>query len=281
MNKILEFALESCELSRDGIFDSQICDVGQPDEILFRTNVAKKLKGNFLKNISKSHSIPVMDAEISRFLKCIPLNGIILDVGGCWGWHWRNVHTVRPDLSVVILDFVRPNLVHAKTLLGDLINKNICLVHGDATNLQFKSELFDGIWTVQCLQHIENFESAISESCRVMKPEALFVNYSLNIQPQVKFLKELLRKQYVTDGHMMDGKLWLSRASAKQKLHLEKIFQNIVDERWSEYLFSPALGINFLGKENHRLGRLDAKFTNNNGFMRWFARQHSFHVIKK
>ncbi|MAX49390.1 MAG: SAM-dependent methyltransferase [Gammaproteobacteria bacterium] len=234
-----------------------------------------------MKKISKSHSIPVMDKEISSFLKCIPHNGVILDIGGCWGWHWRNVHIIRPDVSVVILDFVRPNLMHAKTLLGDLINKNICLIHGDATNLQFSSELFDGIWTVQCLQHIENFDSAIFELYKVMKPGAIFANYSLNIQPQVRFLKKLLRKTYVTNGYMMDGQLWLSRASAKQKLHLEKIFQNIVDERWSEYLFSPALGLDSPGKENHWLGRLDAKLTNNNGFMRWFARQHSFHVIKK
>ena len=233
-----------------------------------------------MKKISKSHSIPVMDAEISRFLKCIPINGIILDIGGCWGWHWRNIHSYRPDVSVVILDFVRPNLAHAKTLLGDLINKNICLVHGDATNLQFSSELFDGIWTVQCLQHIENFESAIFESCRVMKPGAVFSNYSLNIQPQVKLLKEVLRKTYVTDGLMMGGQLWLSRASAKQKLHMEKIFKNIADERFSEYLFSPALGLDSPGKEDHWLGRLDVKLTNNYGFMKWFARQHSFHVTK-
>lgn len=234
-----------------------------------------------MKKISKSHSIPVMDAEISRFLKCIPLNGIILDIGGCWGWHWRNVHLIRPDVSVVILDFVRPNLIHANTFLGDLTNKSVYLVHGDATNLQFSSEVFDGIWTVQCLQHIEKFESAILESYRVMKPGALFGNYSLNIQPQVKFIKELLGKTYVTDGRIMAGQLWLSRASERQKVLLEKLFQSEVCERWSEYLFSPALGLNSPGEEGHWLGWWDLKLTNKRGFLRWLARQHSFNVMKK
>ena len=271
----------SLELGDDGIYGDLKESVIQSDEIKFRSDVANKQNKDYLSQIYKNHSIPVMDAEVDKFLSAIPENGVVLDIGGCWGWHWRRINSMRPDVSVVILDFVRTNLGHAAVLLGDKINKNVFLVHGDATLLKFDSEMFDGAWTVQCLQHIPDFESAIAESERVMKPGAIFANYSLNIQPQVRLLKELLRKTYVTDGHMMDGQLWLSRASAKQKLHLGKIFQSIVDERWSEYLFSPALGLDSSGKEDHWLGGLDVKLTNNNGFMRWFARQHSFHVTKK
>lgn len=38
-------------LGSDGIFDCQISDFSQSDEISFRANVAKNIKGDFLKKI--------------------------------------------------------------------------------------------------------------------------------------------------------------------------------------------------------------------------------------
>ena len=43
----------------------------------------------------------------------------------------------RPDVSVVIIDFVRQNLIHAKNVLGSLIGNQVALLHGDATSLPF------------------------------------------------------------------------------------------------------------------------------------------------
>ena len=55
-----------------------------------------------------------MDHEVEQFISDLPMNSIILDVGGCWGWHWRNLEVIRPDIDVVIVDFVRANLIHVK-----------------------------------------------------------------------------------------------------------------------------------------------------------------------
>ena len=127
--------------------------------------VASKNYDNYLYSVSKSHSIPVMDHEVEKFLKKMPEKSIILDIGGCWGWHWRKIKISRPDVKIIIIDFVRSNLIHAKNVLGELIGSQIELVHADATNLPFKINNtfkgFNGIWTVQTLQHIPNFSKAI------------------------------------------------------------------------------------------------------------------------
>ena len=187
---------------------------------------------------------------------------------------------MRPDLRVVIVDFVRENFVHAKKILGGDINKNIFLVNGDATSLKFDSEIFDGVWTVQCFQHIPDYELAVQEAYRMLKIGGKFATYSLNFQPQVKFLKEIFNKKYVV-ADWIDNKYWLARASEGQKITVETVFANYVTERWSEFLFSPALKCRFPGKEGSWCGKIDTFLTNKYGIFKWLYRQHSFHCVKR
>lgn len=220
-----------------------------------------------------------MDFEVQRFLALIPLNGAIVDIGGCWGWHWRNVRFLRPDVKIFIVDFVRSNLLHAKQLLGSVINESIFLVHGDATGMKFPSRSFDGVWTVQTFQHIPAYEKAVTEAYRVLKKGGVFANYSLNLQPYVRGIKRMLGKNYIEEG-WYDGSFWLARASNKQKNQIEAIFGSRVTERWSEIIYSPELHFSAPGIEGNWLGRLDALLSNNTGFLRNHARQHSFHLKK-
>ena len=62
---------------------------------------------DYLEEISAHHSIPVMDREVDRFLERIARNGLVVDVSGCWGWHWRRISNTRPDVTVFIGDFIR------------------------------------------------------------------------------------------------------------------------------------------------------------------------------
>ena len=89
----------------------------------------------------------------------------------------------------------------------------------------------------------------------------------------------MLGKDYLISG-LVDGSFWLARASLEQKLQIEKIFGNEVTERWSEILYSPELHFTGPGKDGSWLGKLDALLSNNVGFLRWIARQHSFHCKK-
>ena len=196
---------------------------GQETEKNLRENVASKKYSNYLDTLSKHHSIPVMDAEVERFLKGIPKNGWILDIGGCWGWHWRRINDTRPDITVFILDFVRKNLFHAKVILGNCLNNNIFLVHGDGTSLKFEENTFDGWWSVQTLQHIPNFKKAVSEAWRVLKPQGLFANYSLNNHALIKLIYLTMGKHYHIKGNI-PGEFYLERASQQQLEQIEEIF---------------------------------------------------------
>jgi ubiquinone/menaquinone biosynthesis C-methylase UbiE len=286
MNKKLEKLLHSLCVGSDGIYEclSDISlSVDQKIEIELRKRVASETYENYLTAISRSHSISVMDQEVNNFLKKIPENGLVLDIGGCWGWHWRRIAQSRPDVSVVIIDFVRSNLVHAKNVLTDLVGEQIVLMHADATDLPFKVDEFfagfDGVWTVQTFQHIPDFSKAISEAHRVLKAKGVFINYSINSQPHIRLIYRIVGRAYISKG-WVENMYWLARSSKEQKMIIEGVFDNSVIERCSEILYSPELHFRAAGKEGSILGRLDAIISNNYGFLGWLARQHSFHVTK-
>lgn len=284
MRTQLQNILQSLHADTDGIYGN-LTSISQDQsvEIALREHVAAAHYENYLESVSTSHSITVMDNEVDRFLAKIPHDGLILDVGGCWGWHWRRLAQTRPDVGVLIIDFVRSNLVHAKNVLGELVGHQVALMHADATALPFTinsaSEGFDGVWTVQTFQHIPAFEKAVSEAHRVLKKGGVFANYSLNIQPPLRRLYQLLGRNYVVNGSM-NGQFWLARASKEQMECIKMIFDSAVAERWTEILFSPELHFPSPGRNGSLLGKLDVVLSNNVGFLGWLARQKSFHCGK-
>ena len=103
----------------DGIYSAPMPSSAseQDAERSLRERVAARQQDNYLAAIAQSHSIPVMDHKVGRFLRNMPQGALILDIGGCWGWHWRGLAATRPDLGVLIIDFVRANLIPAQLLL--------------------------------------------------------------------------------------------------------------------------------------------------------------------
>ena len=271
--------LKKLKVGNDGIYEYEFSCNDQGEEIKLRENIAGLRIENYLQEISRHHSIPVMDKEILNFLKYIPKNGSIIDVGGCWGWHWRNLHKHRPDVSVYIVDFVRENLRHAQNFLGGPKNEKIKLVHGDATNLVFDCEVFDGYWSVQTLQHIPKFDLAIKEANRVLKVDGRFASYSLNNQSLIKFLYRLIGLKYHTEG-VLPGKYYLARANLAQKKIIQDVFMSLVIDRYSEIIFKPEFKFHKPGREGSLVGNFDALLSNDAVFGSSFARQHSFHVSK-
>lgn len=263
----------------DGIFSYPFNNRDQAEEILLRESVADHVYDDYLSELSRHHSIPVMDREIERFLRDIPENGSIVDVGGCWGWHWRNLHHTRPDIRVYVVDFIRSNLVHAKNILHDRIGESVFLIHGDATDLVFEDNLFDGYWSVQTLQHIPDFESTIREAFRVLKSGGIFANYSLNIQSIFRLFYRLLGKNYHIEGYI-PGRFYLARASSGQIDIIKSVFSGKVTKRYSEILFKPEIKMSFSGRENSITGIMDSRLSNSIGLFSGLARQQSFHTKK-
>ncbi|MEW6165080.1 MAG: class I SAM-dependent methyltransferase [Pseudomonadota bacterium] len=263
----------------DGIWSGGAMPAGnQEAERKLREQVAAGHQGDYLENIARHHSIPVMDCEVERFLNGLPPDAVILDVGGCWGWHWRNLRE-RPEILVVIVDFVRANLHHAKNMLGPLVDSQVALVHADATDLPFHDALFDGFWTVQTFQHIANFRQACCEAYRVLKDGGRLANYSLHITPSVQLVYRLFGKRYHTEGMVRDL-FHLARANDGQRETLAQVFGSPVTDRYTECLFHPDLKMTFSGRLGSRMGHLDSLLGEVPAVGRWLARQRSFETVK-
>ena len=276
---MIEHILSNLQLGKDDIYSYDFNNSEQKDEIHLRESVASEQYEDYLETLSYYHSIIVMDKEIDLFIKNIPINGIILDVGGCWGWHWRRINDTRPDITVFVLDFVRKNLLHAKEILGNYVNNNIFLVHGDGTSLKFEENTFDGWWSVQTLQLIPNFKKAVREAWRVLKPQGLFANYSVNNPALIKLIYLTMGKHYHIKGNI-PGQFYMELASQQQLEQIEEIFSNKCKKRYSEIIFTPELKIKFPGRENSIFGKIDSYLSMNIPLFSWVARQQSFHTSK-
>ncbi len=274
---------EGLKQDEDGIYLTEIISENkiQDDERELRERVSSVTYDNYLDVISKNHSISVMDYEVDVFLKKMPQGAVILDIGGCWGWHWRRIAENRPDISILIIDFVKSNLTHALNVVKDLVGKQILLMHADATLLPFSTNIgiFDGIWTAQTFQHIPDFKKAVNEAYRLLKPKGVFVNYSLHITPFNKIIYKILNKQYHIEG-IVKNTFYLARANNNQLRDIENIFTNKVSIRYTENLFHPDLHFTYSGKINNILGFLDIFMSRFLFLSKFFARQASFEVQK-
>ncbi len=266
----------------DDFIWGNVNDYGQQNqEKILREGIAiNKKYGDYLLEIKKHHSIPVMDTEVKKFLNIIPKNGIVLDIGGCWGWHWRNIDKNRPDVKVIILDLIRENLFHAKKLLAKQIDRQqVILVHGNASNLEFEEEIFDGVWSVQTTQHIPNFFKVCSEIYKVLKPEGVYWDYNLNNAKFTRLIYKLFKKNYHTNGNL-EGFYFLRRVNDEVFSTLKKIFNPNFEIRYSEILFSPELHFPIGGGPSSIFGYIDCKMTGKGLIRSLIARQCSFHVKK-
>lgn len=273
-------------LGTDRIY-SGMADAGivQSTEIKLREKVAAQHYGNYLDAIAGSHSVPVMDHEVDQFLSKMPDSAFILDIGGCWGWHWRRLAETRPDINVLIIDFVRPNLIHAKNVLGPLLGKQVALIHADATRLPFtmdeKFPGFHAVWTVQTFQHIPDFSKAVSEAYRVLRPGGYFANYSLHITPLNRIIYRLLGKHFHIKGEV-PGSYYLERANEEQRSLISVIFgRSSTSDRYTECLFHPDLKLGFTGKLNSYFSGLDIFLGKFPAIARFIARQRVFQAKKQ
>jgi ubiquinone/menaquinone biosynthesis C-methylase UbiE len=245
----------------------------------FRRELACQAFANPLEEIAKNHSIPVMDSECRRFLRELPPNATLLDIGGSWGWHWRKIRDDAARPRVILLDFVSENFSQAKVILGPGYRRSVTPLGGDARNLPFGDNSFEAVWTVQTFQHIRDFARACREAWRVLKPGGQFINYSLHAPVALRLLYQIRGKKFHQKGEV-PGRFYLRRADAEQKKTVETIFRGPVEERFTECLFHPDLRLTFSGREGSWLGTLDAQLGAFPCLGTLIARQRSFFAVK-
>ena len=276
---MIDLLLRKYEYDKENkVYKKNINSHYQNKEFIIRKKVAKKNYPNYLKEISLHHSISVMDKEVKKFVNLLPKKSIICDIGGSWGWHWRNVNLIRPDIKIVIVDFIFENLLIAKKILKEKINKNIFLINDDCCNFYIKNNFFDAIWSVQTLQHITEYNKILKNIYNQLKNGGYFYNCNLNTNYLIRFIYAIFNKKYVIKGN--SNNYYLERSNKKQKEDLEKVFKNKSSTVYSELLFHPDLKI-YTGSKNNIFGKIDSFLTGKCIIKKIFARQEAFLIYKK
>jgi ubiquinone/menaquinone biosynthesis C-methylase UbiE len=257
----------------NSIYTKKFNSVGQNKEFKLRTNVGLRNYKNYFYEISKYHSIEVMDREIIKFTKKLKKNSIVLDLGCGWCWHWRNINKIRPDIKIVAIDFVKENFEHAKNILTKNSLRQFYFINDNIYNIKFNKNLFDAIWTVQTLQHIPNLNNILKKVYIALKPRGIIYNYTLNNSIFVKIKNFIFRNQDIKNYY------YLNRNLDRNKYLFAKIFNNKVFVEFNEILFHPELNL-FFGKKNSFFSKLDAKLSGYSLLKSYFARQVLIKVMK-
>jgi ubiquinone/menaquinone biosynthesis C-methylase UbiE len=258
---------------KNGIYTKNFNTTKQKKEFEMRISVAKKNYYNYYDQISKFHSIEVMDREIIKFTKHLKKNSIILDLGCGWCWHWRNINRLRPDIIIVAIDFIKENFEHAKKILPKSSLKQFIFINDNIQQINFKKEVFDSIWTVQVFQHIPNLKQVVKESYRVLKPGGSLFNYNLNESIFVKIKKIFINNKKV------DKYYYLNRNLSNNNKLFSKIFKSQVYNEFNEILFHPELRF-FFGNKNSFFSKIDASISGKGLLRSYLARQVLMKITK-
>jgi ubiquinone/menaquinone biosynthesis C-methylase UbiE len=104
-----------------------------------------------------------------RFLRLLPQNAHILDVGSGGGLFTQYLADQRPDVTIIGVDLSEPQLKRARKRLRDYGGR-ITFQHGDATALTFADRSFDGVISYGSVKHWTSREAGMAECVRVLKP---------------------------------------------------------------------------------------------------------------
>ena len=264
---MIKFILKNYTKDSQGIYQSNFKVKSQLSEFILRKKIASKFYDNYFNEISKYHSIEVMDREVEIFLKKIKKNSIILDVGCGWCWHWRKLNKFRPDIKVIALDFIKENFKHAKNILGKKNLNQIYFVHDDFSTNKFILNSFDAIWSCQTFQHMNGLNLKFKIVYNLLKKSSFFYNFNLNYS-LFNYLKNFLnikKQQKIKKFYL------LNRDVCYQLKILSKIFKSNYKLKYNEILFHPEIHL-FFGKKNSLISKLDSRLSGFSIF-KHFARQ--------
>tara|TARA_A100001234_G_scaffold212235_1_gene213578 strand:- start:289 stop:1101 length:813 start_codon:yes stop_codon:yes gene_type:complete len=270
MNNLREI-LSNYEFN-DDVYCIKNFNKSQYTELNLRKKVAQKKYNNYFDKISLHHSIQIMDNELIKFLKKVPKNSNILDIGSGWCWIWRNIHKYRPDVRIFALDILFENFEVSKKILSKEAKKQVVFICENILNSKLPNNFFEAIWSVQTFQHIPEIKESFERTSKLLKNNGLFKHYNLhyNVFHKLKNLNKDKKKIWI--NHLF----YLNRDISYQKKLLENIFKTKVTIEYSEFLYYPK--INFFKID--LINKIQKALVGQNKILSMFARQVSFEIKK-
>ncbi len=106
------------------------------------------------------------------------LSGAVLEVGGGSGAMAKGMLSRFPDVQLTVAD-LDPLMVESVNRQLASFGDRAKAVVGDATDLPFEDNSFEVVVSNLMLHHIGNWEAAVHEAIRVVRPGGRFVGYDV------------------------------------------------------------------------------------------------------
>ncbi|MBP2452880.1 class I SAM-dependent methyltransferase [Mycolicibacterium lutetiense] len=128
----------------------------------------------------------------------------VLEIGSGSGDIAARLRQANPELAITATDF-DPAMV--RTAARRLQSFGDVTVRGaDATDLPFTDDSFDSVLSCLMLHHIVDWEKAIAEIARVLRPGGVFTGYDLTRTPMATAIHRLDRSPFrLVNPDELDG----------------------------------------------------------------------------
>lgn len=105
------------------------------------------------------------------------LAGDVLEIGGGAGAMAHGVATKFPNARITVTDLDDAMVSAARARLTD--HRNVSVERADITALEFHDASFDTVTSYLMLHHVIDWQEALTEVRRVLKPGGVFIGYDL------------------------------------------------------------------------------------------------------
>lgn len=118
----------------------------------------------------------------------------VLEIGGGSGAMAESILRDHPDCRLTIIDFDPAMVAAAQKRLVSY--SKVSVWTADATKLPFKDGVFDTVLSFLMLHHVIDWEAAVNEASRVLRPGGTFSGYDLTHTTVSSWLHKLDRSRY-------------------------------------------------------------------------------------
>ena len=133
----------------------------------------------------------------SAVLASLPVDRLghdVLEIGAGSGDVAARLNRARPDLAITATDYDPVMVDTAATRLRR--HSGVAVQVADATALPFGDDSFDSVVSCLMLHHVVDWESAIAEIARVLRPGGVFTGYDLTRTPLATAVHRLDRSPF-------------------------------------------------------------------------------------
>jgi ubiquinone/menaquinone biosynthesis C-methylase UbiE len=117
------------------------------------------------------------------------LDGDVLEIGGGSGAMAARLLATRPHVRMTVTDYDTAMVAAARHRLVTFADR-ATVRQADATQLPFPDDRFDAVLSFIMLHHVIDWEAALGEAIRVLRPGGLLVGYDLVASRPARWLHQ-------------------------------------------------------------------------------------------